>query len=66
MSEAQTVWHALESRRSASVTRKRTGMALLVCLLCAMTICEALFLKFVAGPDSVNLMVAAEGVAIPQ
>ena len=27
---------------------------------------EVLFLKFVASPDSVNLMVAAEGVVIPQ
>jgi hypothetical protein len=66
MSEAHTVWHALESRRSAAVARKRASMLLLVCLLCAMAVCEVLFLKFVASPDSVNLMVAAEGVVIPQ
>jgi hypothetical protein len=41
-------------------------MLLLVCLLCAMAVSEVLFLKFVASPDSVNLLVAAEGVVIPQ
>jgi hypothetical protein len=66
MSEAHTVWHALESRRRADVTRKRASMLLLACLLCAMTVSEVLFLKFVASPDSVELLVAAEGVVIPQ
>jgi hypothetical protein len=66
MSEAHTVWHTLESRRSAAVTRKRASMLLLVCLLCAMAVSEVLFLKFFASPDSVNLLVAAEGVVIPQ
>jgi hypothetical protein len=31
-----------------------------------MAVSEVLFLKFVASPDSVNLLVAAEGVVIPQ
>jgi hypothetical protein len=66
MSEAHTVWHTMQSRRTAAASRRRAGIGLTVCLLCAMAVAEVLFLRFVAGPDSVNLMVAAEGVEIPQ
>ena len=31
--------------------------------LCAMAAAEVLFLNYVAGPDSVAMMMAAEGVA---
>jgi hypothetical protein len=66
MSEARTVWHMAEARRSAVASPQRAGIMLAVCLLCAMTVAEVLFLHFVAGPDSVQLMVAAEGIAMPQ
>ncbi len=64
MSEARTVWHAIDTRSAAR--RQSGGFLLAVCLLCAMTTAEVLFLRFVAGPDSVNMMAAAEGIAIPQ
>ena len=38
---------------------------LAVALLCAMAAAEVLFLNYVAGPDSVAMMMAAEGVAVP-
>jgi hypothetical protein len=66
MSEARTVWHAMEARRNTAASRQRSGILLAICLVCAMAAAEVLFLRFVAGPDSVNMMVAAEGVAIPQ
>jgi hypothetical protein len=66
MSEARTVWHATEARRNAAASRQRSGILLAICLLGVMAAAEVLFLRFAAGPDSVNMMVAAEGVAIPQ
>lgn len=66
MSEARTVWHAVEARRTAVASRQRAGFLLAVCLLCAMAAAEVLFLHFVAGPDSVSLISAAEGVQSPQ
>jgi hypothetical protein len=64
MSEARTIWHALEVRRGAATSRQRSALLLAVCLLCAMAAAEVLFLRSVAGPDGVD-MVAAEGVALP-
>jgi hypothetical protein len=66
MSEAQVIWHAMETRRKAETSRRRTGILLAIGLLCAMLAAEAMFLKFVAGPDTVNMMMAAEGIAMPQ
>jgi hypothetical protein len=43
--------------------KKRSGIMLAVALLCAMAAAEVLFLNYVAGPDSVAMMMAAEGVA---
>ena len=64
MSEARTIWHAMESRRSACREPAPGRSADRGGLLCAMAAAEALFLHYVAGPDSVNLMMAAEGVQI--
>ena len=64
MSEARTIWHAMETRRSAAVSRHRAGLLIAAALLCAMAAAEVLFLHYVAGPDSVNLLTAAEGVQI--
>jgi len=66
MSEARTVWHAMAEERSAVGSRERTGFMLAVVLLCAMTISEVLFLRFVAGPESVAMIAAAEGITMPQ
>jgi hypothetical protein len=64
MSEARTIWHAMEARRSAAVSRDRAGLLIAAALLCAMAAAEVLFRHYVAGPDSVNLLMAAEGFQI--
>jgi hypothetical protein len=66
MSDARTVWHAMEAERSAAASRHRAGILLAVGLLYSAAAAEVLFLRFVAGPDSVQLMAAAEGIAMPQ
>ncbi len=66
MSEARTIWHTLEARRASAANRERTGIILAVVLLCAMAASEVLFLRFVAGPDSVNLLTAAEGIPVQE
>ena len=43
---------------------RRTGLLIAAALLCTLAASEVLFLHFVAGPDSVNLLMAAEGVQI--
>ena len=65
MSEARTIWHAMEDRQNAAVSRRRWGLLLAVCLLCAAAAAEVLFLRVVAGPDAGNTMVMAEVVALP-
>jgi hypothetical protein len=62
MSGTHTVWHTLEQRRRRAANRERSGVLIAVALLCAMAVAEVLFLRFVAGPDSVNLISAAEGI----
>jgi hypothetical protein len=64
MSEARTIWHSMETRRSAAVSRERCSLLIAAALLCAMAAAEVLFLHYVAGPDSVNLLMAAEGFQI--
>ncbi len=58
MSELRTAW-PLGSRAGS---QQRTSILLASCLLSLMAIAEVLFLRYVAGPDSVNLMAAAEGI----
>jgi hypothetical protein len=65
MSEARTIWQDLDTRRSHAATQERSGMLLAVALLCVMA-AEVLFLRYVAGPDSVNMMQAAEGISVMQ
>ena len=65
MSEAQTVGHVIEARRSASANRQRAGFMLAVALLCASAAAEVVFLNFVAAPGSAEMMQQAEGVALP-
>jgi hypothetical protein len=66
MSEARTIWQDLDTRRSHAATQERSGMLLAVALLCVMAAAEVLFLRYVAGPDSVNMMQAAEGISVMQ
>ena len=67
MSEARTVWHPADVRRTTTAaSRERSGLMLAICLLIAMAAAEVLFLRFAAGPESVNLISAAEGIAIPE
>ena len=65
MSEAHTVWHDMQARRDTAVSRHWSGVVLAAVLLTAMCCAEVLFLKYVAGPDTVNLLSAAEGMAVP-
>ncbi len=65
MSEARTVWHTLQTRRNTAASRQRAGILLAAALLSVMAVAEVLFLRFVAGPDSVNMMSAAEGIVSP-
>jgi hypothetical protein len=62
MSQAPTAWVA-DERIYRVRDRKRTGFMLAVALVCVMAAAEVLFLNYVAGPDSVAMMMAAEGVA---
>jgi hypothetical protein len=64
MSEAHTIWHDLDARRSHAASQQRSGMLLAVALLCVMAAAEVLFLRSVAGPDSVAMMQAAEGISV--
>jgi hypothetical protein len=61
MSQAPTAWVMTEVREHR-VRKQRLGILLAAALLCLMATAEVLFLNFVAGPDSVALMMAAEGV----
>jgi hypothetical protein len=64
MSEARTVWQELEVRRSTAASRQRSGMLLAVALLVGMCAAEVAFLRYVAGPDTVAALVAAEGLPV--
>jgi hypothetical protein len=62
MNHAPAVWVMTEGR-AHRVRKKRGGILSVAALLCVMAAAEVLFLNFVAGPDTVALMMAAEGVA---
>jgi len=63
MSEAQTLWHEVRARQRADERQHGHGMALVAALLVAMTAAEVLFLTYVAGPETVDMISAAEGIA---
>ena len=62
MSEARTVWHEVAARRNVAKRQHLTGYLLACLLLLTMTVAEVQFLRHFAGPDTVNLMAAAEGI----
>jgi hypothetical protein len=62
MSEARAVWLDPQTRQKVAANRQRSGILLAAALLIAMTGAEVLFLTYVAGPDTVNLLTAGEGV----
>ena len=62
MSEARTVWLDVQTRLKIADDRQRSGFLLAVGLLIAMSAAEVLFLTYVAGPDTVDLLTAGEGV----
>lgn len=62
MSEARTVWHEVAARRNTAKRQHFTSYVLACILLITMTVAEVQFLRYFAGPDSVNLMAAAEGI----
>jgi hypothetical protein len=64
MSEANTVWHDLQTRQKVVANRQRYGVLLAGGLLIAMCAAQVLFLRYVAGPDTVNLLTAGEGMAV--
>lgn len=63
MSEAQTLWHEARARQQAGARQHWHGMAIAAALLVAMTAAEVLFLTYVAGPETVDMISAAEGIA---
>jgi len=65
MSEARTIWHVMESRRTTEVSRRRAGLLLVVLMLCVVAAAEVLFLNVVAAPGSVEMIQQAEGIALP-
>jgi hypothetical protein len=64
MSEARTIWQDLDTRCSHAATQERSGVLLAIALLCVMAAAEVLFLRYVAGPESVDMMQAAEGISV--
>lgn len=64
MSETSTIWHDLDARRSSAAMRHRFGVLLAAALLIAMCAAEVLFLRYVAGPDTVTLLSAGEAMPI--
>ncbi len=66
MSEARTVWGTRETRAVSAATREGIGVLLAICLFAGITVGEVLFLNFVAGPDSVNVLSAADGVPVAE
>ena len=66
MSGARTVWHEVAARRNAARRQHYTGYLLACLLLVTMAVAEVQFLRYFAGPDSVNLMAAAEGIPTQQ
>ena len=62
MSQAQFVWRSLQERRRAAANREYVNIVLATCLLSVIAATEVLFLYHVAGPDTVNLLAAAEGI----
>jgi hypothetical protein len=63
MNDMSTIWAVSDERTYGERNKKRKGIMLAVALLCAMAAAEVLFLNYVAGPESVSMMMAAEGVA---
>jgi hypothetical protein len=66
MSEARTIWHEVAARQSTARRQHFTGYLLACLLLLTMAVAEVQFLRHFAGPDSVNLMAAAEGIPTQQ
>ena len=64
MSQARTVWQDLEVRRSTAASRHLTGMLLAIGLLIGMCTAEVLFLTYVVGPDTINILTASEGMPL--
>ena len=62
MNDVPIVWVVSDEQMCSVRRRKRPGIMLLAALLCVMTAAEVLFLNYVSGPDSVAMMMAAEGV----
>jgi len=62
MNDMPMVWVVPTERMYDVRNSKRPSVMLVVALLSAMAAAEVLFLNYVAGPDSVAMMMAAEGV----
>jgi hypothetical protein len=63
MNDMPLVWLVSDEQMHRVRRKKHKGLLLVAALLCAMAAAEVLFLNYVAGPDSVAMMMAAEGVA---
>jgi hypothetical protein len=61
MSEVHTVWHNLELRQKVAAKRQRSGVLLAAGLLIAMGAAEVAFLAYAVGPDTMDILTAAQG-----
>jgi hypothetical protein len=61
MSEARTVWHDVQTRQRVTANRQRSGILVAAGLFIAMCAAEVLFLNFAVGPDTMDLLTAAQG-----
>ena len=64
MSEAQTVSYELRATGSTIATRQWFGVLLAAVLLSAICVGEVLFLRYVGGPEMINVLTVAEGVVV--
>jgi hypothetical protein len=64
MNDMPLAWAVSDEQMHRVRGKKQAGLLLVAALLGAMAAAEVLFLNYVAGPDSVAMMMAAEGVAI--
>jgi hypothetical protein len=58
MSEVRTVWLDWQTRQQVAARRQRSGFMLVIAILVAMTVAEVLFLTYVAGPETVEMVTA--------
>ena len=65
MSESRSIWSFSASRRARSEGEPLVDFLLAAAILIIMAVAQVQFLRHVAGPDTVNLIQAADGFVTP-